>query len=133
MQPQGHAQIVVNLVDFGMDLQEPTSTAILNGCNFACTESTFEATIFSGATNLGSVSFEPANDTLSFFGISSQIAFDKIEIREIVGTADNEFFGNFVTSSTALATPIPLPAGLPLLLAGLGGFGLLARRKSTAA
>lgn len=31
------------------------------------------------------------------------------------------------------ATPVPLPAGLPLLLAGVGGLGLMAQRKRKAA
>jgi hypothetical protein len=33
----------------------------------------------------------------------------------------------------AVPNVIPLPAALPLLLAGLGGFGLMARRKRKAA
>jgi hypothetical protein len=30
-------------------------------------------------------------------------------------------------------TPVPVPAALPLLLAGVGGLGLMARRKRKAA
>ncbi|WP_240705224.1 VPLPA-CTERM sorting domain-containing protein [Pacificoceanicola onchidii] len=40
-------------------------------------------------------------------------------------------FLNNVLNSTAVA-PVPLPAGLPLLMAALGAFGLLRRRKNTA-
>lgn len=37
--------------------------------------------------------------------------------------------GNTLTDTQGLA-PVPLPAGLPLLLAALGGLGLLARRRA---
>ncbi|MEM6373792.1 MAG: DVUA0089 family protein [Pseudomonadota bacterium] len=35
-----------------------------------------------------------------------------------------------VDEATVIPNAVPLPAGLPLLLAGLAGFGLMARRKS---
>lgn len=38
------------------------------------------------------------------------------------------FTGTLPTAGTSLTTPIPLPAGLPLLAAGLGGLTLLRRR-----
>lgn len=38
-----------------------------------------------------------------------------------------------VLEVTGTPAPIPLPAALPLLLAGLGGFGLMRRRKNKAA
>jgi hypothetical protein len=37
------------------------------------------------------------------------------------------------TKMTVNVAPIPVPAALPLLLAGLGGLGLAARRKRKAA
>lgn len=37
-----------------------------------------------------------------------------------------------VDNITFNVAPVPLPAGMPLLLAGLGGMGLLARRKKNA-
>lgn len=60
--------------------------------------------------------------TLSFDDVfSATFAFD-----DEYETADQ-----FYLASAVLA-PIPLPAGLPMLLAGLGGFGFLARRRKNA-
>lgn len=41
-------------------------------------------------------------------------------------------YSNFTPNVTFIA-PVPVPAALPLLLAGLGGLGLVARRRRTAA
>ena len=52
----------------------------------------------------------------------------------IFGTHPGERYGANVYAKVKYTTAaIPLPAGLPLLLAGLGGFGLLARRKGKTA
>lgn len=115
---------------FGMDVYEPiASTATFNGCNVGtCVESTFAISVWSGGVLLDSFDFSPDNEVLDFIGYASATPFDMLEIRETTGTNDNEFFGNFVTSSTALAA-VPLPAGLPLLAAGLGALALLRRRQ----
>ena len=114
---------------FGMDIYEPTSPVLFNGCNVTtCVESTFEISFLASGSLLETITISPDNDMLDFFGYSSATAFDRIEVREIVGTNDNEMFGNFVTSATPL-NAVPLPAGLPLLGAGMLGLGVLARRK----
>lgn len=119
-----------DILAFGMDVFEPTSTAKFNGCNVsACVESTFELSFLSGATLLETISFEPANDVLAFIGFSSATAFNRIEVREVTGSNDNEMFGNFATVTAA----VPVPAALPLMAAGIGAFGLMGWRRKRAA
>lgn len=115
---------------FGMDVYEPqASTDTFNGCNVSpCVESTFEISFLAAGSLLDTITFSPENEILDFIGYSSATAFDRIEIRETAGTNDNEMFGNFVTSTTPMS-PVPLPAGLPLLLAGLGALAIARHRR----
>ncbi len=46
------------------------------------------------------------------------------------GTAFSSLSTADLTFSTTLAAPIPVPASLPLLLAGFGAIGIIARRKA---
>lgn len=117
---------------FGMDIYEPTSTARFNGCNVSqCQESTFEISFLDGMTTLDTISISPDNNTLDFIGYSNGTGFDQIQVRETVGSNDNEMFGNFVTSSSPLSA-VPLPTGLPFLGAGLLGLFALVRRRPKA-
>ena len=59
-----------------------------------------------------------------FFGFVSDTAFSTITFRGV----DNEGYGMDEVVYGGSAPAIPLPAGLPLLLTGLLGFGILRRR-----
>jgi len=88
-------------------------------------DSVFEVTLKSGGSTVGTASFAPANDTLAYFGIWSTASFDSFEMRETSGGIENEYFGAFATGTT----PVPLPAGGALLIAGLGALGGVAARR----
>lgn len=60
-----------------------------------------------------------SNDPIGFGNINSGIGFDSREFPDGV----SEGLGAWTV------TPVPLPAGLPLLLAGVGALGFIARRK----
>lgn len=59
---------------------------------------------------------------------------DPLDFFEANANADGEFFTDVEVSWQGLAstTPIPLPASLPLVLAGLGSFAVLRRRRKAA-
>lgn len=62
-------------------------------------------------TSLGKVrlfNFNAPNNTASFVGVWSDIAFNKVQIRETSGGIDNEYFGRFYT--VQVAAPVPEPA-----------------------
>lgn len=115
---------------FGLDIVEsttPFSASRTDGCGVTtCVESTFTFTFLNGGSVVGSEVISPANDTVVFFGVTSDLGFDKVEMRETTGSNDDERFGGFV--STAAPAPVPLPASALLLLAGVGGLAAMRRK-----
>lgn len=81
-----------------------------------------------GGTLLGSAAFSPT--TGSNAGEYIGLAYDDIAYATLLGGQGNDyiFIDNFTTVGDIVA-PVPLPATLPLLLAGLAGIAALRRRK----
>ena len=84
----------------------------------ACTDSTFSVTLFNGSTLVGTFTYNAPDDVLAFVGVASTLAFNRMDITELTGTIDDEYYGEFYTSATA---SVPEPTTLLLLSAGLLG------------
>lgn len=83
----------------GFEFVEPQLDPNVNG---PFMESTFQVRVYSGGSHLGTVHFERPNDSLQFVGLHSDTAFDRIEVQEVVGGLENDFFGQFWTGQRAL-------------------------------
>lgn len=124
------------IFSFGLDFIEPTGpnppNSAANGCNVAvCVDSTFEFTLFANGVGIETLSFRPiddaAQDEVVFFGFISDTAFDAIQVREVVGSNDNEMFQNFTVGASPLQA-VPLPASALLLMGAFGMLGFAGRR-----
>ena len=70
--------------------------------NGAEVDSTFTVTLKNGVNTVASFQFNAPDDVLSFVGVHSDMAFDKVEIRETVGGIDDENFGEFFTGTLSI-------------------------------
>jgi hypothetical protein len=120
-----NAQFAAPVFSAGFRFHEPgSSTAIIDGCNTTCVNSQWSLRLMSGATLVAAVPWTFPKDQATFVGVWSDTAFNRLEIRETVGSDDNEFYGQFYTGLAA-AVPEPGSAGLMFL----GAATLLLRGK----
>ncbi len=93
-------------------------------------DSTFGVTLMNGTTIVDSFTFNAPNDQAYFVGVWTDVGFDNVEIREISGGIENEFFGQFYTGNAPAPAPVPEPATMLLFSTGLAGIvGNRIRRK----
>lgn len=76
----------------GFDFVEPQFDPLVNG---PFVDSTFNVTLLAGQQIVSSFMFSRPNDQATFVGAWSDVPFDRLEIREVVGENGNEFFGEF--------------------------------------
>lgn len=94
-------------------------------CAGKCDFSVGQTSITSGSTNSDQfVTFLPPASSATFANLTSLVFTHNSSVH---------FIDNIVLTYEDDLTPIPVPAALPLLLAGIGGLAMMARRKSRAA
>lgn len=102
----------------GFDFHQSSASTLIDGCNTTpCVDSQFEVTLKNGAATVATFAWTPLKDQRDFFGVWSDTAFTKLEIRETVGSDDNELYGQFYSGVTA----VPEPATAALWVLGLMG------------
>lgn len=106
----------------GFDFIEPAFPP----CIINCSDSTFSVTLKNGTTTVDSFMFNAPDDVLAFVGVWADTSFNRVEIRDINATNDDEFFGEFYTGTTPASVPEPSA----LLLLGSGMAGIVVFRKS---
>lgn len=108
---------------FNLDLDDPTFAVGFDTVESTSNaSSTFQITLKNGGSVVDSFSYNtPSSVTVLFVGVTSDQAFNRVEILETVGNSQDEYFGQIFTSTTS--TSVPEPSSLLLLaFAGIGCF-----------
>lgn len=108
------------------------------GADFKDVESLFVSGLFDNSNETLSISDTIAGSA-GFFGLSSSNAFTQILFTTNAGVVlfpggsplggDSFDVDNLSVSTSAAVSPVPLPAALPLLAAGIGAMGFMGWRK----
>jgi hypothetical protein len=122
-----NADLAAPVYSLGFDFNEPSlGGQATNTCFVAvCTDSTFLVTLLSGGSVVGSFTYNAPDDVAAFVGVWSTVAFDRVEIRDLTATIDDEYWGQFYTGTRS---PVPEPSTVVLVGAGLLVAALARRR-----
>ena len=110
---------------FGFEFVEPEFDPNVNQI---FVDSSFEVSLLDNGVIVDSFTFNAINDAAAFVGVWGDTSFNRVEIREIVGGPENEFFGQFYTGTS----PVPVPAAVWLFATALIGLLGIGRSRSSA-
>ncbi|MHB9080190.1 MAG: type VI secretion system tube protein Hcp [Pirellulaceae bacterium] len=92
-----NVDLAVAAYSFGFEFVEPEHDPNVYA---AFVDSTFSVTLKRGGAVVGTFDFNSPSDQASFIGATSSTPFDRIEIRELIGGIENEFFGRMYLGNT---------------------------------
>jgi len=90
-------QTAVPVFALGFDFVEPNATMPAYGGTPV--DSTFEIVLYMGNTEVGRSSFNAPDDQVTFVGVWSSTAFNRVTIIDKTGNDDDEYFGQFYTGT----------------------------------
>ncbi len=100
----GFENLRVNTADdipvfsLGFEMAEP-SAATMPVSGVTPVDSTYKVTLFNGGMRVAQFVFNVPDDVVAFVGVWSDTAFDRAEIIDTTGNADDEYFGEFYTGT----------------------------------
>jgi hypothetical protein len=68
-------------------------------------DSTFEVVLYSGSTEVARAPFNAVDDVVTFVGVWSSRAFNRVTIVDTSGNDDDEYFGQFFTGVVPKVAP----------------------------
>jgi hypothetical protein len=92
-------QTAAPVFSIGFDFVEPNATIPAYG-GFPV-DSTFDVVLYDGSREVGRTSFNAPDDQVTFIGVWSERAFDRVTIVDRTGNDDDEYFGQFYTGTRA--------------------------------
>jgi hypothetical protein len=90
----------------GFDFVEALDT-LCPECGSDPVDSPFTVTLYDGALEVGSFTFNAPNDKLAFIGVKSTLPFDSADIVDATGNDDDEYFGEFYAPLAQPVCPAP--------------------------
>ena len=97
-----NVDLAAPVLALGFDIVEPSfGPSVIAGTGFV--DSTFSVTLKNGGVFVDSFQFNVPDDVIAFVGVSSDLPFDRVEIRDITATNDDEFWGEFYTKALSLS------------------------------
>lgn len=120
-------------IGFFLDDVDTDGIDVVGSCDVAeCTPTEFKFDFFISGDLIFSFT-ENRGEGLSFYGFDLEAEFDLLQITDVTATSDDEYFGDFYTSTAAIRPDstqmVPIPAAFPLLASVIAGFGLMVWQK----
>lgn len=111
-----NVQFIAPVYSAGFVFVEPDLTMpVFDSANFPTSDGLFTETLFRDGLPVASFDFNAPDDIIYFVGVWSDAPFDRVEVREVFGGIDDEYFGEFYAGHVP-PVDVPEEAGLAFAL-----------------